>query len=840
MSRNVWKTSLALTILAIAWAFYSIYPPTPRDLIRVFEKQAEYVDTNFTAIVEQARSLQEANPDHAFRNLQMAVGTNDLIRYFPSLADEEAADQNRQILNQIQRRAAGKIKLGLDLQGGTSFLVAMDTNRFENVVDKRHALEQAMEVLRKRVDRFGVAEPQLQPQGENRILIQIPGLSEADKESAKSTLQRAAFLEFRMVHPQSAELVQQEIVEPGYEIKEERTRRRDGQEPQPTRRYLLRKTPERGLTGKHVDRSGVYLDPVTGSPRINLLFKSEGASLFADITREHVGHQMAIVLDGELYSAPVIRTEILGGSCEISGDFDLREANELANVLQNPLEAPVHIEEERTVDPSLGQDSIDSGFRASIIAATGTFVFMIIFYFASGLVANLALALNVFLLMGAMCAMDSTLTMPGIAGIALAVGMAVDANVLIYERMREEIAAGKSIRGVVSAGYHKAFGTILDSNVTTLIASVILIYMGTGPVKGFGVTLTIGIVASFFTALVVTRLIYDYLLSKNWIRTVRMLPLIRIRHLPFMNWGKFTVATSLILILAGIGYGIARGHKSLGVDFVGGDVVQFRFTERVPVDDLRRVMDQAGLGDSLIQYQQQIGAPETLQIMAGVGTGSRMEEALQESFPRAGMTAVGTDSVGPSVGAQIQRSAIIATLLAMFGILVYVAFRYEFSFAVASVLALLHDVLLTMGIYFLSGRQLTAPMVAAILTIIGYSTNDKIVIMDRIREDLKLGIRGSFRELIDIALNQTLSRTIITGSAVLLATLALYVFGGNVINDLAFAFLIGILSGTYSSMMIACPIVLWWHKGQRPKIGAEAVAIDQTAIAASQGRVKPA
>ncbi|HNV00598.1 MAG TPA: protein translocase subunit SecF, partial [Verrucomicrobiota bacterium] len=211
-----------------------------------------------------------------------------------------------------------------------------------------------------------------------------------------------------------------------------------------------------------------------------------------------------------------------------------------------------------------------------------------------------------------------------------------------------------------------------------------------------------------------------------------------------------------------------------------------------------------------------------------------------ESFPQAGMTVVGTDSVGPSVGAQIQRSAIIASLLAMFGILVYVAFRYEFSFAVASVLALLHDVLLTMSIYFLSGRQLTAPMVAAILTIIGYSINDKIVIMDRIREDLRLGIRGSFRELIDIALNQTLSRTIITGTAVLLATLALYLFGGNVINDLAFAFLIGILSGTYSSLMIACPIVLWWHKGQRPKIGAEAVAIDQTVVAAPQGRVKPA
>jgi SecD/SecF fusion protein len=430
--------------------------------------------------------------------------------------------------------------------------------------------------------------------------------------------------------------------------------------------------------------------------------------------------------------------------------------------------------------------------------------------------------------------------MPGIAGIALAVGMAVDANVLIYERMREEIAAGKSIRGVIAAGYDKAFGTILDSNLTTLIASIILIFMGTGPVKGFGVTLTIGIVASFFTALLVTRLIYDFLLSKGWIRTVRMLPLVKFKHIPFMNWGKITLVTSAVLILLGLGYGISRGHRALGVDFAGGDVLQFRFTQRVAVDDLRRAMDQAGLGDSLIQYQQPIGARESLQIVSGVGTAAKVETTLHESFPQAGLAVVGTDSVGPSVGAEIQRSAITASLLAMFGILVYVAFRYEFSFAVASVIALLHDVLLTMGIYFLSGRQLTSPMVAAILTIIGYSINDKIVIMDRIREDLKLGVRGTFRELIDIALNQTLSRTIITGGAVILATLSLYLFGGNVINDLAFSFLVGVLSGTYSSIMIACPIILWWHKGERPKIGAEAVAIDSTVASLPPGKAKPA
>jgi len=337
----------------------------------------------------------------------------------------------------------------------------------------------------------------------------------------------------------------------------------------------------------------------------------------------------------------------------------------------------------------------------------------------------------------------------------------------------------------------------------------------------------------------VTRLVYEYLLSKGWIRTIRILPLIRFRHIPFMNWGKLTVLISSVLVIIGIGYGIARGQKSLGVDFVGGDVVQFHFAQRVAVDDLRRAMDQAGLGDSLIQYQQQIGSHDSLQIVTGLGTGSKVETVLQAAFPDAALMKVGTDSVGPSVGAQIQRSAITASLLAMFGILVYVAFRYEFSFAVASVVALLHDVLLTLGIYFLDGRQLTATMLAAILTIIGYSINDKIVIMDRIREDLKLGVRGTFREVIDIALNQTLSRTIITGGAVILATLSLYLFGGNVINDLAFTFLVGTVSGTYSSLMIACPIILWWHKGARPKLGAEAVAIDPTVAGMTVERTKP-
>jgi SecD/SecF fusion protein len=429
--------------------------------------------------------------------------------------------------------------------------------------------------------------------------------------------------------------------------------------------------------------------------------------------------------------------------------------------------------------------------------------------------------------------MGATLTMPGIAGIALTIGMAVDANVLIFERMREEIAAGKSIRGVIAGAYDKAFGTIFDSNLTTLIAALILYKFGTGPVKGFGVTLSIGICVNMFTALLVTRLVYDSLLARNLIRKVRMLPLMKPPGIPFMNWGKATLAASLVVIVVGLGYGVGvRGKHLLGVDFAGGDALTLAFKERVGVDALRDALARAGMGDTTIGYQQnRATGHETLQITVPVDSGARAEAALKEAFPNAGLDVMGTDSVGPTVGAQIQRSALISCLLALFAILVYVAFRYEFSFAVASVIALVHDVFITLAIFFLAGGQLNATMVAAILTIIGYSINDKIVIMDRIREDLKLGVRGTFRQVIDLALNQTLSRTIITGGAVILSTLSLLIFGGGVINDLAFTFLVGTLAGTYSSLMIASPIVLWWHKGQRPKLGAH-IEVESPTMAA--------
>jgi SecD/SecF fusion protein len=834
---NFWKW--ALVFLILCWAVWEIYPPQSRNLVDTFQESAANRDTNFTAIVTTAREYEKARPNRTFQNLFQAIGTNDVRKYFPGFkVAENDPRPTRTILHRLQRESAGRIKLGLDLQGGTAFMVrlqnpepvAADTNAPAEI-DRRAMVEQAIEVLRKRVDAFGVAEPVIQPAGQDRILIQLPGLSEADIETARTTIEKAAYLEFRMVHPQSDELLRQGIIAPGYEKLTLRRAPQQPGQPETVISYLVKKGAAKGLIGKYVARAGVTRDPLSNQPVIVMRFDSEGAKLFSEITSENVNKQLAIVLDGELYSAPVIQTPIRDGNAQISGgSMTLKEALDLSHILENPLEAPLTIEEQRAVDPSLGKDSITSGIRASVIGVVAVSLFMLVYYLFAGVVANIALILNIIILLGVMCAVGTTLTVPGIAGIVLTIGMAVDANVLIYERIREELAAGKSLRSALTAGYGKAFGTIFDSNLTTLIASVILIFLGTGPVRGFGVALTIGVIVSMFTALMVTRLIFDKLMTAGMLKNLKMLHLVRGSNIDFLKVAKPAFALSWAIILIGIGYGIYRGNQVMGVDFAGGDSVTFNYAQQIPAERVRAALEEAKVGEVLIQYQQsQLNNVRSLQITAPFGKGEQVIQTLKAKFPEAKFQPGATDRVGPVIGAEILRTAIISALLAMFGILVYVAMRYEFSFAVGAVIAIVHDILMTLGIFFLSGRQLSAPIVAAVLTIIGFSINDTIVIFDRIREDLKLGLRGSFTDIINRALNQTLSRTIITSGTVFLATLSLYLFGGGVINDFAFTFLAGIVTGTYSSIYIASALVLWWHRGERPQnIGSGAVVAENT------------
>ena len=841
MNRNhFWK--LVLILLVVAWSYFQFTPIKDQDLVTYFRNRAIKRDERFTQIFTNALALQKVAPDRGYANLLAATGTNDLTTYFPFFEAQAESHPTIFILNKLQREAAGRVKLGIDLAGGTSFLVEMDTNRIELDTNKvasadstRAALDQAIDVLRKRVDRFGVAEPVIQPEGNNRIRIQLPGLSEAATAEARTNIQKAAYLEFRMVNEDNKNLLEQGIVPPGYELLTKSVTSKDGRSKQ-VERYLVKKRPE--MVGG-ISRAIVTRDNI-GRPEIAFTLENKAAETFGRITRDNVGHLMAIVLDGELQTAPRINSAIEQGSGVIEGDYSEAEAFNLANVLENPLKTPVHIIETSAVDPTLGKDSITSGIKASLYGIIAVAGFMAAYYFLAGLIADVALIINVIILLGVMCSFGTTLTLPGIAGVVLTIGMAVDANVLIFERIREESAKGKSLRGALQAGYDRAFGTIFDSHVTTLISSVILIFMGTGPVKGFGVTLTIGVAASLFTALVVTRLIFDFLIFKDIIKSVPMLHLIPATlKLDFMKLAVPAFAASWLLILIGLSYGgFVRGHNVFGVEFVGGETMTLSLDQqhKIGVDEIRKKASEVSGTEVIVGYQKN---PSTgidsllittrLPEKAGsqiANTSTKVVEALQQQFPAANFKPLSTASVGPTVGQEIQETAIIASLLAMFGILVYVAFRYEFSFAVGAVVAIIHDVLMTIGIYFLSGRELNATTVAAILTIIGFSINDTIVIFDRIREDLKMGVRGTFREVINQALNQTLSRTLITSGTVFLATLSLYVFGGGVINDFAFTFLIGILTGTYSSIYIASALVLWWHKGQRPTIGNAAVTVE--------------
>ncbi len=833
---------LTIVLLVLIWSVYEMYPPSGRDLVQQFTKDARVApnDTTFSNIVFQARELQKANPDRAFSNLAVAIGTNDILNYFPQFDARNEAQPTIYILNRLQRRAAGKIKLGLDLQGGTSFLVEMDTTKLADTNEVSGALSQAVEVLRKRVDRFGVAEPVIQPAGEDRIMIQLPGLSEDDRERAKVQIQKTAFLEFRLAHEQSDELIRLGEIPPGHELLRRKERTRNGGER--LEQVIVKKRGEPGLTGSIVKRAWVERGNL-GEPEIHFTLNEEGTARFGEVTRNNKGRRLAIVLDGVLYSAPNINEPIETGSGRITGGFDARDAFELAGVMENPLRAPLRILESNDVDPTLGKDSVKSGFRAAIFGVIAVAVFMLVYYLLAGAVANVALMLNIIILMGVMCSVGTTLTLPGIAGIVLTIGMAVDANVLIYERIREELAAGKSIRGGIAAGYDKAFGTIFDSNLTTIIASVILIFMGTGPVKGFGVTLTIGVTVSMFTALIVTRLVFDWLLGRDLIKGLKMLSFFSRTKIDFMRWAVPAFVTSWLLILAGNGYGIfVRGNDVLGVEFSGGvqAILKFDQSQTVGVDEIRKSASKTGVGDVLIAYQKNQGdGTRTLMVTVRTVEGQDGKEAygkvlkqLNEDFPAAKFTQGAVRNVGPTMGNELRTQALYAALLALFMILVYVAFRYEFSFAVGAVVAILHDLLMTTGWYFLVGRELNATTVAALLTIIGFSINDTIVIFDRIREDLKLGVRGTFREVINQALNQTLSRTVITSGTVFLATLSLYIFGGGPVNDFAFTFLVGILTGTYSSIYIASALVLWWHKGGRPNIGSQ-VAVGTTATPAT-------
>ncbi|MGH7198218.1 MAG: protein translocase subunit SecD [Candidatus Omnitrophota bacterium] len=696
----------------------------------------------------------------------------------------------------------GKIKLGLDLQGGMDLVLRVDLDKVPEI-DREDASARAMEIIRNRIDQFGVAEPSIQRQGFGRIGVQLPGVK--DRERALELIGRTALLEFKLVSEDASALEKARAGSPP-----------EGQALYKTEEggeVLLEK--ETSLTGKYITNAAVDFGQYN-EPIVSLEFNSDGAKLFSDLTGANVGRQLAIVLDDKVQSYPVINERIPSGRAQITGRFTFEQANDLAIALRaGALPAPILIEEERSVGASLGKDSVEKGMRATWIGAAVVVAFMAAYYLFAGIVANLALSFNILIVMAALSYFHGTLTLPGIAGIVLTIGMAVDTNVLIFERIREELALKKPLAASLMAGYKKAFTTILDSNLTTLITAVILYNVGSGPVRGFALTLSIGIIASMFTGIFVSRAVFDFLLAQGRLPGLKMLHFLKkTPSINFLKYRKICYVLSALVLAIGMWAFFARGQNMYGVDFMGGSMQEYRFTKPVAVESLRKSLSDIGFGTATIQ---RVGDTNQMIVRSPLGSEKAIAEKLKSNFSDNAFEVLRIESVGPLIGQELRGKALWALILSLAAICIYVAVRFDFKLSMGAILALFHDGLVCIGAVALAGRELSIPVLAAVMTILGYSINDTIVIFDRIREHRRLGLRETFEELVNNSVNQTLSRTILTSLTVFMVVVCLYFFGGEVINDFAFTMMVGLISGTYSTVYIAAPVLVDWPGTKKSK-----------------------
>ncbi len=718
--------------------------------------------------------------------------------------------------------------------------LALSKNEEQFIRD--HAVEQSLEIIRNRIDQFGVTEPVIVRQGEDEIVVQLPGIK--DPKRAIKLIGQTAQLEFKLVDDEAnidlGSLIRKAISDgrlpARYNVKQLNAVLK-GQIPPGDRIYFLKEVDSRTgtvrnipillkdktlMTGDAVKTAHVRIGGTYNEPYVALDLTDRGARIFEKITGENVGKRLAIVLDGVVRSAPVIREKIGGGHAQISGSFTHEEAADLAIVLRaGALPAPVKIIQNVTVGPSLGRDSIQKGLISGVAGAIFVVIFMIIYYRLSGFIADVAVMLNLLFLMAVLALFQATLTLPGIAGIILTIGMGVDSNVLIFERMREEKALGKPLKAFIDGGYDKAFWTIVDAHVTTLITALALFLFGTGPIKGFAVTLSAGIIINLFTAIYATRWVYEWLIYKNSIKDLSFLQIVGKTNIDFIGKRNISLAISAILVATGIFafIQINRGAANLGVDFAGGTMVQYKADKPFGLEKIRKVLSDAGIKGYTLQEvpKEHILIVRVKKSVKTVGDiEAKITEALK-AISDINFTVESKTEIGSTVSKELRRKAIIAILISLAGIIGYLAFRFNLSFGVAAAIATFHDVLAVLGTFYVLNKEINLLIVTALLTLAGYSLTDTVVVFDRIRENLKRYHKKSFAEIINRSVNEMLSRTIITSITTLIVVMALFFFGGVVIHDFAFALMLGIIVGTYSSVFVASPIVYIWHKGKAPK-----------------------
>ena len=606
------------------------------------------------------------------------------------------------------------------------------------------------------------------------------------------------------------------------------------------------------VTDAHVD----YDQRRGGNPGVSMTMNAEGANVWARLTKENIGRQVAIVLDGTVYSYPTVQTEITGGSSSITGNFTIDEATDLTNVLKSgKLPAPATIVQEQVVGPSLGAESIRSGLLSFIIAFCAVLLYMILFYKGAGLAADVALLSNVVLLFGVLSAFGAVLTLPGIAGLVLTLGMAVDANVIIYERVKEELKAGKGLGKAVADGYKNAYSAIIDGQVTTLLTGLVLFFFGSGPIKGFATTLIIGIITSVLTSIFITRLIFDDRIVKGKNITFEnkwSANFLKNTHINFLGGRKWSYIISGALIVIALGSMFTKGF-TYGVDFTGGRTYVVRFDKPVTAEEVRSAVNNTfNVADPESSVEvKQFGGDSQMKITTSYKfkdesstVDAEIEGMLYESLKGfytenvslADFTStlenpngiISSDKVGASIANDIKRNAIISIILALIVIFAYIAIRFKgWNWGLGGVVSLAHTAIIIIGFFSLfSGilpfnLDVDQTFIAAILTIIGYAINDNVVIFDRIRENLALHPSDDFKETVNKSLNATLTRTVNTSVSTLLPMLTIAIFGGESIRGLSVALCLGVLIGTYASIMIGTPIMFDAEMATRKKAASK-------------------
>ncbi len=868
MNKNPILLRSLFAVFAVAVFVWSMFPLTEADFYDTFlELTQNPDDPQVVKLVENAKQKQAQDKyrypypskaiEAAANEIVVDGAPMNLVRYIkPAIVKQQKLRTNSDAISLVRKNAAGAIRLGIDLNGGAEFMLKLNAD--EKVQDNFEKFrDNAIETLRKRLESQNYYECDLSPAGGDLVSVRVPVVSEDEKSNLEKLILRSAKLEFRLTHPKSQE--EAEAVRMAYEqwngskqtvsieeffrtvyllqrpelanydlLAEEDI---DSNGSRRVTYELISRSVE--MEGNEIKNADVRMSDY-GQREIVLEFTGEGAKQFGKVTTEHVGKRLAIVLDGQLYSAPNLREPILGGTAQITGTFSEDDAKSVANALvSGSLPFEITIVSRSDIEASVGSETIRKSIWSGIIGTILVMIFMLIYYRVAGLVANISLVVNALVMLGAVAAFDVTLTLPGIAGIVLTIGMAVDANVLIYERIREEIKQGKSISNAVSIGFNRAFSAIFDSNLTTLFTGLILFWQGSGAIKGFAITLAIGIFSTMFTAVFLTRILFDLILriAGNRLKTLSMLEFCSDPKIDFVKLRKVGFGISIVAVISSLVLIGVKGKDMLGIDFTGGSQILVQYvpksadTKQISSNEIEKYLNSLGY-DAKASYKTTTDiSKEDAKLLEIIvrsqgesvsdELGNTIIEKMDKAYPEVIFTKQSQSTLGALIGEAFTKSAIWAMIWAMIGMIVYLIIRFQFSYSIAANIALVHDVIVAMGIYLAFGGQLTLQVVASLLTLIGYSVNDTIVIFDRQRENLTLMQGKSYVQVVNTSLNQTLGRTILTSVSVVLILLAQLVLGGEGIRDFIAIMLIGCLVGCYSSIFISPMITAYWHRKER-------------------------